>query len=141
MEKARPLKVTLPFTVKTYDIDFAGHVSNIVYIRWLEDLRLHFLDVHFPLEEQMAESFAPILTRTQIDYKRALRLFDRPIEGHMWFGDAGRIKWRLEAEFLVGGQVAATSVQHGVFINMETHRPIPIPGQLRERYNREVSSA
>jgi len=26
--------------IKTYDIDFAGIVSNIVYVRWLEDLAL-----------------------------------------------------------------------------------------------------
>lgn len=140
MEKAKPLCVTLPFTVKTYDIDFAGHVSNIVYIRWLEDLRLHFLELYFPLEDQMAQSYAPILIRTEIDYKRALRLFDRPIEGHMWFVDAGRLKWRLDAEFTVEGQIAATSVQYGVFINMETHRPIPIPAQLRERYEQAVSA-
>lgn len=73
MKDHRPLAVSLPFSVKTYDIDFAGHVSNIVYIRWLEDLRLHFLDVYSLLDQQMAESYVPILTRTEIDYKPALR--------------------------------------------------------------------
>ena len=34
----RPLLVTLPIRVQTYDIDFASHVNNQVYIRWLEDL-------------------------------------------------------------------------------------------------------
>ena len=29
-----------PLPIRTYDIDFAGIVSNIVFIRWLEDLRL-----------------------------------------------------------------------------------------------------
>jgi acyl-CoA thioester hydrolase len=28
----------------TYEIDFAGVVSNIVYVRWLEDLRNLFCD-------------------------------------------------------------------------------------------------
>ncbi len=35
----RVMEVNLSFPVRTYDIDFAGVVSNIVYIRWLEDLR------------------------------------------------------------------------------------------------------
>ena len=26
-----------PLPIRTYDIDFAGIVSNIVFIRWLED--------------------------------------------------------------------------------------------------------
>ena len=34
----KPLEVSLNLPIKTYDIDFAGIVSNIVYIRWLEDL-------------------------------------------------------------------------------------------------------
>jgi acyl-CoA thioesterase FadM len=29
----RPLQVDLPITVKTYDIDFMGIVSNISYVR------------------------------------------------------------------------------------------------------------
>jgi acyl-CoA thioester hydrolase len=33
-----------PLPIRTYDIDFAGIVSNIVFIRWLEDLRLALLD-------------------------------------------------------------------------------------------------
>lgn len=138
MKKPRPLMVSLPFTVKTYDVDFAGHVSNIVYIRWLEDLRLHFLDTYFSLEKQMAASYAPILTRTEIDYKRALRLFDKPIEGRMWLADAGRLKWRLEAEFVLNDVLAASSVQDGVFIDMSTHRPIPLPEPLKERYEQEL---
>jgi len=36
----RPFLIEVPLPVRTYDIDFAGIVSNIVYIRWLEDLRL-----------------------------------------------------------------------------------------------------
>ena len=140
MKNHRPLIVSLPFTVKTYDIDFAGHVSNIVYIRWLEDLRLHFLDTYFPLADQMAESYAPILIRTEIDYKRALRLFDTPIEGQMWLSDAGRLKWCLEAEFTLDTEVAAASVQYGVFIDMSTHRPIPLPEPLRSRYHAEIAA-
>ncbi len=30
--------------IRTYDIDFAGIVSNIVYVRWLEDLRLAMME-------------------------------------------------------------------------------------------------
>ena len=28
-----------PLAIRTYDIDFAGIVSNIVFVRWLEDLQ------------------------------------------------------------------------------------------------------
>ncbi len=49
----RPLEVELTIPVRSYDIDFAGIVSNIVYIRWLEDLRSKWLDEHFSLNKQV----------------------------------------------------------------------------------------
>ena len=49
----KDLLVTLPLNVRTYNIDFAGIVSNIVYIRWHEDLRLEMLDRYFPIQEQL----------------------------------------------------------------------------------------
>ena len=35
--------VDLDLEIYTFDIDFAQHVSNITYIRWLEMGRLQFL--------------------------------------------------------------------------------------------------
>jgi acyl-CoA thioester hydrolase len=48
-----PFEVEIPLPVRTYDIDFAGIVNNIVYIRWLEDLRLEMLARYFPLADQL----------------------------------------------------------------------------------------
>ena len=70
----RPLLVELDFTARTYDVDFMGIVSNIVYVRWLEDLRLRLLAVHHPLEDQLEAGYAPILARTEIAYKHPVRL-------------------------------------------------------------------
>ncbi|HSN74366.1 MAG TPA: acyl-CoA thioesterase, partial [Anaerolineae bacterium] len=70
-------QITLSIPVRTYDIDFVGIVSNIVFIRWLEDLRLQMLAEYFPLDTAMqAQGIAPLLLRTEIDYKRPVRLFD-----------------------------------------------------------------
>ena len=83
----QPFEVELHFPVRTYDIDFAGIVSNIVYVRWLEDLRLEMLAHHFPLEEQLQRGIAPLVLQTKIDYKQAINLSDRPI-GRMWMAAA-----------------------------------------------------
>jgi acyl-CoA thioester hydrolase len=126
----RPLFVEREIAVKTYDIDFAGHVSNIVYIRWLEDLRLAVLEEYFPLEKQMREGYAPVLTRTEIDYKAPIRLFDRVV-ARMWARDAGLVRMALEAEFLVGERLCATARQQGVMARLADGRPIRLPGELR----------
>ena len=36
-------KTELEIEIKTYDIDVAGRVNNIVYVRWIEDLRSRLL--------------------------------------------------------------------------------------------------
>jgi len=84
----KPLGVSLNLPIQTYDIDFAGVVSNIVYIRWLEDLRLKMFEVYQPLESLMANGYCPIVNSTQIKYKKALKMFDRPI-GKMWMSQLG----------------------------------------------------
>jgi acyl-CoA thioester hydrolase len=126
----RPLPVEVQFVVKTYDIDFLGHVSNIVYIRWLEDMRLHFLDTYYPLQKQVERGFAPVLTRTNIQYRRAIKLFE-PVTGRMWVESMGAARVYIGADFLVGDELCANVLQEAVFADLETGRPMRVPQDLR----------
>jgi acyl-CoA thioester hydrolase len=130
----RPLQVELDIPIRTYDIDFAGIVSNVVYIRWLEDLRLKLLDEYLPLDKLIQQGCVPILTGTQIEYKRQIKLFDKLI-GRMWIKDLGKIKVSLEAEFISNNQLAASAVQKGAFINLKDNRPQPVPEELQSQYS------
>ena len=129
----KSLEVTLDLPVKTYDIDFAGIVSNIVYLRWLEDLRLKILETYLPLEPLMARGYCPIIASTKIQYKKALKMFDRPM-GKMWVAELGRSRCTLQAEIYLNRTVATTATQVGFFISLETMRPIAIPEQLKNIY-------
>lgn len=128
-----PLYVELTFQPKTYDIDFAGHVSNIVYIRWLEDLRLSLLETYLPLNTLTEKGIAPVLVRTTIDYKRPVKLFDKPI-GKMWAGEIGNVRGILVAEFSVNGVVVATAEQIGIFVRLDSGRPVAFPDELRRHF-------
>jgi len=136
----RPLFVELPFQIKTYDIDFAAHVSNIVYIRWLEDLRLEILNRYFPLDAQMEQGYAPVLVKTEISYKNALRLGDAVV-GRMWGSSLGRVKFSLTGAFTCAEDVAATFNQTGVFASLKTGRAIPVPEGLREVYEAHLAGS
>jgi len=132
-----PLFIERQFTVKTYDIDFAGHVSNIVYIRWLEDLRFALLEEYYPLEPAMEAGSAPVLSRTEIDYRYPIRLFD-PVIGWMWAGETGKVRMNLHARFTVNGTVCAEVSQQGVFADLKTGRPVKIPGELLSSYQAQL---
>jgi acyl-CoA thioester hydrolase len=80
MVNARVVERDLP--VKTYDIDFAGVVSNIVFVRWLEDLRLTMMDEAYPIARALAEDVAPILLETRIAYVRPVTISDA-LKGRM----------------------------------------------------------
>jgi acyl-CoA thioester hydrolase len=127
------LRVEMQFTVKTYDIDFAGIASNIVYIRWLEDLRLKMLEAFFPLEQALQAGLAPALLRTTIEYRRPLRLLDRPV-GRMWISDLRQVRGVLQAEFALAGEVTTTAEQVYCFVDVKTLRPAPQPEEIRRRF-------
>ena len=130
----KPLEINLNLPIQTYDIDFAGIVSNIVYIRWLEDLRLKMLEVYQPLEELMAKGYCPIVDSTQIKYKKALQIFDRPV-GKMWMSQLGRLRCTLQAEICLNKEIVTSATQTGFFVNLKTMRPMAIPSDIQKLYS------
>lgn len=137
---ARPFEVELHLQVKSYDIDVAGIVSNIVFVRWLEDLRLAILSTYFPLEKQLAAGFAPVISQTRIEYKKPLKMFDRPV-ARMWVSEMSSVKWVVAAEISLDGNIVAIAEQTGFFANLSSGRPIPIPDELARRYSEYQQSS
>ena len=129
--RVEPIRLNL--TVRTYDIDFAGIVSNIVYVRWLEDLRLELLERVYPLERMVADGIGPVLLETSIAYRDAVTIHDRP-EGRMRVEALQRVRWIVAAESVSGARVHATARQTGLFVRLDTKRPVPVPETLRAAY-------
>lgn len=130
MSEQRPLLTELTFPVKTYEIDFAGHVNNAIYIRWLEDLRLALLDRYLPLKPLMDSGTVPLVTETHIYYRQPIQLFD-VVEGTMWMDRLDAVRVTLAATFTVNGEMRAEAHQRGAFVSMETGVPQRAPDALR----------
>ena len=64
--------------VNNYDIDAMGIVSNIVYVRWFEDLRTVFINQYMNYSEMIKNHISPILMKTEIEYKVPITIHDRP---------------------------------------------------------------
>ena len=128
-------KTELKIYLKSYDIDYGGVVSNIVYIRWLEDLRLELLKTLLPLNKQLYDGIAPVILDTKISYKSPIRILDQP-RGVMWIQDMTSVRWTVVAEFRVGERIASSAKQVGAFVNIATGKPVRIPKRLADRYRR-----
>jgi acyl-CoA thioester hydrolase len=135
----RPFLVKLEFQPKTYDIDFAGVVSNIAYLRWLEDMRLAVLAEHLPLDGLMRQGLGPTLASTYIEYKMPIRLFDR-VQGVMWSSQIDERRWTLSAELTVKGKLAARSEQVGAFVDLATTQAVPTPADILKRYRAAIGA-
>jgi acyl-CoA thioester hydrolase len=123
--------------IHAYDVDAMGIVSNIVYIRWFEDMRHLFLDKYCPYTEMMREGKSPILMKTEVEYKMPLTLYDAP-RARTWMAEAGGSRWVMEFEIFTGNLLHCRGRQTGCFYDVARKRPIPLPERLKKRYDDEA---
>lgn len=137
MSPKEPLLLTKAILVRSYDIDVLGIVSNIVYIRWFEDLRTDFLEVHYPYQEMLQENISPVLKETHIDYQYPVTIQDE-ILGKVWLSNVTKSKWECSFEFFNDSRVFATGQQMGYFIDVQRKRPVRVPEKFKLLWNTEV---
>jgi acyl-CoA thioester hydrolase len=126
--------VELDLEIFTFDIDFAGHVSNIAYIRWLEIGRLRLLaDAGLPITALLEQGLAPVLTRTEIDYRSPLRLGDA-VHLSLWMEELRAASATLRFEITAGARLAASARQIGLFVSTATGRPRRLAPEVRARF-------
>jgi acyl-CoA thioester hydrolase len=128
-------KLNIDLSIYTFDIDFAGHVGNNVYLQWVEMGRCKFLEtVNFPIHTAIASGVIPIIANMNIAYKKPLYLGNKVLL-EIWLSELKKITHILEFRFYDGdGILAATGQQRGVFINSETLKPSALSPDLRDLF-------
>ena len=129
----------MPIKVNGYDIDVMGIVSNIVYVRWFEDLRHHFLDTYWPYEEMLEKGQSPVLAKTEVQYKYPLTIQDKPVVGRVWVNNFGRAKWDMGFEIANANRIFCIGMQMGYIFDLNRKKPIPMPEELVAKYEKSKS--
>lgn len=70
--------------VQPGDIDELGHVNNVVYLRWVQEVAAAHWQDHAPAA--MQENYSWVVLRHEIDYLRPAFARDQ-IRGYTWVGD------------------------------------------------------
>jgi acyl-CoA thioester hydrolase len=122
-------RIERKFRVNSYDVDFAGIMSNQVYHRWSEDLRTDLIGEYIDLKELWELGSVPVLAHAEIDFKRPLYLLDEVV-GEMWVEELHGIRWKVRGRYLKDGAVCAETMQWGVFVDRGTKRPVQAPDVL-----------
>jgi len=109
--------VCIDLPIYTYQIDFSGHVSNVVYIQWLEVCRLTLLErAGLPVHEAARQGMLPVLTDTVISYKSPLYLGDTA-HAEFWLSELGGASAWVDYRITNGeGTLCATARQRGCLL-------------------------
>ena len=119
----------LAFEPVPADIDENGHVNNVVYLRWAQDLATAHWRSVAPAEDQAG--WVWVALRHEIDYRRELKL-DETAHGRTWVADeADGPRFdryvRIDAS---DGAMCAQVVTTWVLIEQATRRPRRIADEI-----------
>ncbi len=128
----QPRKIRFEQPVYSFNIDSNRHVSNLIYIEWMEIARIKLLEaVGLPLGELESRGFAPVLRSTCIDYKLPLFLGDK-LEIELWLSKLSRVAATMEIRFYRDRtELVASGFQKGLFVSLETERPYRLSDEER----------
>ena len=128
-----------PFSKTLYarwgDMDFNGHMKNTAYLDASADVRMFFFEEFgFSMREFESRRFGPVILRDDLEYFRELRLLE-PVrvtfESSGFSEDYGR--YRLVNQFFkLDGHRVARVTTHGLWLNLDTRKPMAPPDDLRK---------
>lgn len=115
------------------DIDENGHVNNVVYLRWAQDMGVAHWQSRAPAEEQAV--WAWIALRHEIDYRRPL-LPGEIAQARTWVAEAPQGP-RFDRFIRIDGPDGLMCAQihtTWVLIEQASGRPRRVPGWITEMF-------
>jgi len=120
-------------TVQDADIDFMGHVNNLVYLDWAA----HMAGRHWEAvaTENMRAAGLWVVLRHEIDYHRELKLGDE-VELRTWVAPVKGLRCPRHVDIRKSGadKPSASVVTTWTYIDTETRRPKRLPADVRDLF-------
>jgi acyl-CoA thioester hydrolase len=128
-----PRILVQPLDVTADVIDVNGHVNNLAYLRWMQDIAIrHSTARGWPVERYLAAGTGWVVRSHYIEYLRPAHRGDR-LTLLTWVVDLRRRSSRRRYLFwrAADRQTIATAETLWVFVDAASGRPRPIPEDLR----------
>jgi acyl-CoA thioester hydrolase len=130
----RPARFERGFPVAAEDIDELGHVNNVVYLRWVQEIAVAHWRAAAPAELQADVVW--VVLRHEIDYKRPARAGDMVV-GRTWVGEATGSRFERFTEFVRGAEPEVLARARSVWcpLNVRTGRPRRIDPAMHDYFS------
>ncbi|MEI9973058.1 MAG: thioesterase family protein [Ignavibacteriota bacterium] len=124
----------LPIRVEPADIDELGHVNNVTYLRWVQDVAVAHWMTLAPDAEKTRLLW--IVLRHEIDYLKAAQR-DDAIVARTWVGAATRLRFDRHTEIVRAADRSLLARARTVWCPIEaaTRRPAHVSAELRARFS------
>ena len=111
-------------------IDDYGHVNNVVYLQWMQDLALRHPQ-SIP-EYQLPENTGWFAREHRIEYHAPAYLGDE-IEARTWISEIKRVRGQRKYEFcrVADGKIVVSGETQWVFVELTSGRPVSIPPAIQ----------
>ena len=123
-------RFAIPITPTPADIDELGHVSNLVYLRWVMDVAMaHSRSVGWDFARYRELGAAFMVRRHEIDYVSQVTLGET-LRAETWVDS-----WRMascirKTELVRDGNVVVRAATTWALIGLTSGRPVRIPDDL-----------
>ena len=119
------------FRVSADDIDAQGHVNNVAYVRWIQDVAVaHWFSI---TTAEIRGKLTWIVVRHEIDYKKQA-FENEAVTVETWVGEPTRISWERFTEIRRGTDLLVKARSVWCLIDRETSKPTRITSELKELF-------
>lgn len=123
------MKFSQTFRVEKSDIDALGHVNNVAYVRWIQDVAVaHWFSV---TDGEIREKFTWMLTRHEIDFKKQTFENDE-VTIVTWVGEATRVSWERFTEIRRGADLLVKARSIWCLFDRRSLRPARIGEDMKK---------
>jgi acyl-CoA thioester hydrolase len=119
------------FRIEKSDIDEQGHVNNVAYVRWIQDVAVaHWF--YATSDEQQAKVVWVVL-RHEVDYKR--QSFEaEEITATTWVGEWTAVTCERFTEITRGADLLVKARTIWCMLDRQTSKPTRITAGLKEQF-------
>jgi len=122
-----PVKHTVVFSARGYELDSYNHVNNAVFLNYFEHARWEFFRYLDLYEKLKSTDSLPVVTDVHVRYQREIKLFDQLQIVSFCYVEGPYLIFQQKITNLTSGLSAARSTTKLIFLDQEkTPKNVPV---------------